>query len=235
MDYKTTWTEQQQNLVYEMYDDEVVIKVRVDDSELEKLKGKGKEQSVGKDDSTEVISEITGNQGKDSMLDEIKAHGLISGSTGGLGQTLGGGVGGAKGALGLAGGMASNPMGAMQGIFNSLGFVKNFAKMIPHVALVVMAVEIIPMVIKGILDQLTKAGSPFDKRFKRIIAKERNAFFSREEQRKRQLGLSPVIMTTVSGFRNIGGYGSTWTLKQVREQNGIAPIGLRDKAGGVNY
>ena len=226
MDYKITWTEQQQSLVYEMYDDEVVIKVRVDDSELEKLKGKGKEQSVGKDDSTEVISEITGNQGKDSMLDEIKAHGLIAG---------GAGIAGAKKGLGMAGGMVSNPMGAMQGIFQNLGFVKNFAKMIPHVALVIMAVEIVPMVIKQIIEQLTKAGSPFDKRFKRILAKERNAFFNREEQRKRQLGLSPVIMTTVSGFRNIGGYGSTWTLKEVREQNGIAPIGLRDKAGGVNY
>ena len=38
MDYKITWTEQQQSLVYEMYDDEVVIKVRVDDSELEECK-----------------------------------------------------------------------------------------------------------------------------------------------------------------------------------------------------
>ena len=229
MDYKTTWTEQQQNLVYEMYDDEVVIKVRVDDSELEKLKGKGKEQSVGKDDSTEVIEEITGNQGKDSMLDEAKAHGLIGGAMGGFK-----GVGGAKKGLGMAGGLASNPMGAMQGIFNSLGFVKNFAKMIPHVALVVMAVEIIPMVIKGILDQLTKAGSPFDKRFKRIIAKERNAFFSREEQRKRQLGLSPVIITSAQGFSNLGGMATTYTLKQVKDA-GISQIGLRDKAGGLTY
>ncbi len=229
MDYKTTWTEQQQNLVYEMYDDEVVIKVRVDDSELEKLKGKGKEESVGKDDATEVIEEITGNQGKDSMLDEIKAHGLISGGVGGMS-----GIGGAKQGLGMAGGLASNPMGAMQGIFNSLGFVKNFAKMIPHVALVVMAVEIIPMVIKGILDQLTKAGSPFDKRFKRIIAKERNAFFSREEQRKRQLGLSPVIITSAQGFSNLGGMATTYTLKQVKDA-GISQIGLRDKAGGLTY
>ena len=229
MDYKTTWTEQQQNLVYEMYDDEVVIKVRVDDSELEKLKGKGKEESVGKDDSTEVIEEITGNQGKDSMLDEIKAHGLIAGGTGGLG-----GIGGAKGAMGMAGGLASNPMGAMQGIFNSLGFVKNFAKMIPHVALVLMAIEIIPMVVKGILEQLTKAGSPFDKRFKRIIAKERNAFFSREEQRKRQLGLSPVIITSAQGFSNLGGMATTYTLKQVKDA-GISQIGLRDKAGGLTY
>ena len=229
MDYKTTWTEQQQNLVYEMYDDEVVIKVRVDDSELEKLKGKGKEESVGKDDATEVIEEITGNQGKDSMLDEIKAHGLISGSTGGLG-----GIAGAKQGLGMAGGMAKNPMGAMQGIFNSLGFVKNFAKMIPHVALVLMAIEIIPMVVKGILEQLTKAGSPFDKRFKRIIAKERNAFFSREEQRKRQLGLSPVIITSAQGFSNLGGMATTYTLKQVKDA-GISQIGLRDKAGGLTY
>ena len=230
MDYKITWTEQQQNLVYEMYDDEVVIKVRVDDSELEKLKGKGKEESVGKDSSTEVIEEITGNQGKDTMLDEAKAHGLIGGAMSGFK-----GVGGAKKGLGMAQGFASNPMGAMSSMFQNLGFVKQFMKMIPHLALVIMAIEIVPMVIKGVIDQLTKAGSPFDKRFKRMMVDERNAFFNREEQRKRQLGLSPVIMTSVSGFRNVGGYGTTWTLKEVREQNGIAPIGLRDKAGGVNY
>ena len=226
MNYRHIWIEQQQILVYEMYDDEVVIKVRVDDSELEKLKGKGKEQSVGKDDATEVISEITGNQGKDSMLDEIKAHGLIAG---------GAGIAGAKKGMGMAGGIVSNPMGAIQGIFQNLGFIKNFAKMIPHVALVIMAIEIVPMVIKQIIEQLTKAGSPFDKRFKRMMSEERNAFFTREEQRKRQLGLSPVIATSISGFRNLGGVATTWTLKEVREQNGVAPIGLRDKAGGVNY
>ena len=208
-----------------MADDEVVIKITVDDSELEAVK-RDLGTDTGAGDETKIIDEVTGNQGKDTMLDEAKAHGLIGGAMG---------IGGASKGLGMAKGMASNPMGALQGIFQNLGFVKNFAKMIPHVALVIMAIEIVPMVIKQIIEQLTKAGSPFDKRFKRILAKERNAFFNREEQRKRQLGLSPVIMTTVSGFRNIGGYGSTWTLKQVREQNGIAPIGLRDKAGGVNY
>ena len=208
-----------------MADDEIVIKITVDDSELEDVK-RDLGTDTGAGDETKIIDEVTGNQGKDTMLDEAKAHGLIGGAMG---------IGGASKGLGMAKGMASNPMGALQGIFQNLGFVKNFAKMIPHVALVIMAVEIVPMVIKQIIEQLTKAGSPFDKRFKRILAKERNAFFNREEQRKRQLGLSPVIMTTVSGFRNIGGYGSTWTLKEVREQNGIAPIGLRDKAGGVNY
>ena len=212
-----------------MADDEIVIKITVDDSELEDVK-RDLGTDTGAGDETKIIDEVTGNQGKDTMLDEAKAHGLIGGAMGGFK-----GVGGAKKGLGMAGGLASNPMGAISGMFQNLGFVKHFAKMIPHVALIIMAVEIVPMVIKQIIEQLTKAGSPFDKRFKRILAKERNAFFNREEQRKRQLGLSPVIMTSVSGFRNVGGYGTTWTLKEVREQNGIAPIGLRDKAGGVNY
>jgi hypothetical protein len=211
-----------------MYDDEVVIKVRVDDSELEKLKGKGKEESVGKDSSTEVIEEITGNQGKDSMLDEAKAHGLIGGAMGGMG-----GIGGAKKGMGMAKGMANNPMGTMMQFFQNSSMVKQFMKFIPHVALIIMAVEIIPLVIKGIIDQLTAVGSPFDKRFKRKMQSEQNAFFNREEQKKRQLGLSPVIMTSITGFRNIGGYGSTWTLQQVRDVNGSAPIGLIDKATGL--
>ena len=212
--------------MYEVADDEVKIKIAVDDSELEAVR-KDLGAETGAVDESKMIDEVTGNQGKDSMLDEAKAHGLIGGAMGG--------IGGAKKGLGMAQGFASNPMGAMSSMFQNLGFVKQFMKMIPHLALVIMAVEIVPMVIKQIIDQLTKAGSPFDKRFKRMMVDERNAFFNREEQRKRQLGLSPVIMTSVSGFRNVGGYGTTWTLKEVREQNGIAPIGLRDKAGGVNY
>ena len=122
----------------------------------------------------------------------------------------------------------------MMQFFQNSKMVKQFMKFIPHVALIIMAVEIIPLITKAIIDQLTKAGSPFDKRFKRIIAKERNAFFSREEQRKRQLGLSPVIITSAQGFSNLGGMATTYTLKQVKDA-GISQIGLRDKAGGLTY
>ena len=87
--------------------------------------------------------------------------------------------------------------------------------------------------IKAVTDQLTKAGSPFDKRFKRIMQQEQNAFFNREEQRRRQLGLSPVIMTSITGFVNNGGANTVATLKQVREQGGISSIGLQDKAIGL--
>ena len=208
-------------------DDEIVIKITVDDSELEDVK-RDLGADTGAGDESKMIDEVTGNQGKDTMLDEAKAHGLIGGAMGGMG-----GLGGAKKGMSMAQGFASNPMGAMAGAFQNLGFVKNFAKMIPHVALIIMAVEIVPLVVKGVIDKLTAVGAPFDKRFKRIMKDERNAFFSREEQKKRQLGLSPVIMTSVTGFRNIGGYGSTWTLQQVRDANGSAPIGLIDKATGL--
>ena len=210
-----------------MADDEVVIKITVDDSELEAVK-RDLGTDTGSGEESKVIDEITGNQGKDTMLDEAKAHGLIGASMGGFK-----GIGGAGKGLGMAKGMASNPMGAMAGMMQNMGFVKNFAKMIPHVALLIMAVEIVPLIIKGIIDQLTKVGAPFDKRFKRIMKSERNAFFNREEQKKRQLGISPVIMTSISGFRNIGGYGSTWTLQQVRDINGSSPFGLIDKATGL--
>ena len=208
-------------------DDEIVIKITVDDSELEDVK-RDLGADTGAGDESKMIDEVTGNQGKDTMLDEAKAHGLIGGAMGGMG-----GLGGASKGLGMAKGMASNPMGAMAGMMQNMGFDKNFAKMIPHVALIIMAVEIVPLIIKGIIDQLTKVGAPFDKRFKRIMKSERNAFFNREEQKKRQLGISPVIMTSISGFRNIGGYGSTWTLQQVRDANGSSPLGLIDKATGL--
>ena len=37
-----------------------------------------------------------------------------------------------------------------------------------------MAIEIVPMVIKQIIEQLTKAGSPFDKRFKRMMSSDQS-------------------------------------------------------------
>jgi len=208
-----------------MADDEVVIKITVDDSELDEARTKIQDAEQEEDFIPDIGEKGVTSGGGDTILDEAKYHGLFG---------VAGGVGGAKDVLGQVAGGAKNPMGAMQGIFKNLGFVKQFAKAIPYVGLVIMAIEIIPLVIKGVLDMLTKAGSPFDKRFKRIMAKERNAFFNREEQRKRQLGLSPVIMTSAQGFSNLGGMATTYTLKQVRDA-GISQIGLRDKAGGVTY
>ena len=108
-----------------MADDEVKIKIAVDDSELEAVR-KDLGAETGAVDESKMIDEVTGNQGKDSMLDEAKAHGLIGGAMGG--------IGGAKNMMGKAGSFASNPMGAMVQFIQNTPMVRQFMKMIPHVA-----------------------------------------------------------------------------------------------------
>ena len=148
---------------------------------------------------------------------------------------MGGGAG-LKQGLGSAKNIAMNPLGAITDMLPNM-IMKHLPKMllkaIPIIGGLALAVEIVPMVIKAVTDQLTKAGSPFDKRFKRIMQNEQNAFFNREEQRRRQLGLSPVIITSVTGFVNNGGANTVATLKQVKENGGLSKIGLQDKAIGL--
>ena len=103
---------------------------------------------------------------------------------------------------------------------------------IPVIGLAMLAVELVPIIIKEVIKALTSVGSPFDKRFKRIIKNEVNGFFTREEQQRRRLGLDPVIMTTVVGFRNNGGLQTVNTLNKVA-QEGVSGIGLTMKAQGV--
>ena len=105
-------------------------------------------------------------------------------------------------------------------------------KAIPFVGWAVLAIELIPIIIKEVTKALTSVGAPFDKRFKRIIKNEVNGFFTREEQQRRRLGLDPVIMTTVVGFRNNGGLQTVNTLNKVA-QEGVSGIGLTMKAQGV--
>jgi len=155
-----------------------------------------------------------------------------------VGNPLGmmGGGAGLKQGLGSAKNIAMNPLGAITDMLPNM-IMKHLPKMllkaIPIIGGLALAVEIVPMVIKAVTDQLTKAGSPFDKRFKRIMQNEQNAFFNREEQRRRQLGLSPVIITSVTGFVNNGGANTVATLKQVKENGGLSKIGLQDKAIGL--
>ena len=170
------------------------------------------------------------------IIDNFKGDNKGGGMGMGLDLPLAfGGVEGAKQLMqqGKAGTM--NPMGMLmqqlpQMIMKALP--KMVLRAIPLIGGAVLAAEIVPLIIKTLVDQLTKAGSPFDKRFKRNMQREQNAFFNREEQRRRQLGLSPVIISSSVGFVNNGGNNMVATLKQVR-QNGIATIGLQDKAIGI--
>ena len=195
--------------------EEIEIKLKVDDSEVKKAL---------KDETPVAEKPMGGGGGSKSPLGGIQ---------GGLGK-------GTQG-LNMAKGAASNPMDFAKDMFGESGMIgkqlmkflpKMLVKAIPFVGWALMAIEIVPIIIKEVTKFLTSVGSPFDKRFKREIKKEVNGFFTREEQQKRRLGLDPVIMTTTGGFRNNGGLLTVNTLNQVRE-TGVATIGLQDKAMGV--
>ena len=199
-----------------MADDEVVIKIRVDDDDLKKIKKQGKEEIVP-DSTNSVLPKGT------------KGAGASKSAMGGFG------IGQATQGLNMAKGGAMNPLGMIQD--NILPMLTKFLpkmllKAIPVVGWAVLAIELVPIIVKQVVKILTSVGGPMDKRFRRIIKDEVNGFFTREEQQRRRLGLDPVIMTTVSGFRNNGGLQTVNTLNNVRE-TGVSGIGLTMKAQGV--
>ncbi len=194
----------------------------------------------------EIIEiEITAKNGddiKEAVNDKtsIKETGLESGLGGQTGAKGGAGniaglAGKGKQGLGMAKGIAMNPMGAVMDMLPQtiMKFLpKMLLKAIPFIGWAAMAIEFVPIIIKEVTKFLTSVGSPFDKRFKRQIKNEVNGFFTREEQQRRRLGLDPVIITSTGGFRNNGGLQTVNTLNQVSE-TGVATIGLQDKALGV--
>ena len=183
----------------------------------------------------EIKIKVDSSEVKKAVNDKtpVKETGL-TGVKGGAGN-IAGLAGKGKQGLGMAKGIATNPMGVVMDMLPQtiMKFLpKMLLKAIPFVGWAVMAVEFVPIIIKEITKSLTAVGSPFDKRFKRQIKNEVNGFFTREEQQRRRLGLDPVIITSTSGFRNNGGLQTVNTLNQVRE-SGVSTIGLQDKAIGV--
>ena len=95
-------------------------------------------------------------------------------------------------------GFASNPVQFVGGM------MPNIAGTIPFIGLITAIIGI-PEVIKKIVKFLTAKGSPFDRFLKIVSAEAQNAFFTRMEQRDRQLGKRQVIFTNVEGFSNRNG------------------------------
>lgn len=199
-----------------MADDEVVIKIRVDDDDLKKIKSKGQQEILP--DSTKTV-----------LPKGTKGASASKSAMGGFG------IGQATQGLGMAKGGVMNPIGMIQQTILPMltkFLPKMLLKAIPVVGWAVLAIELVPIIIKQVVKILTSVGGPFDKRFRRIIKNEVNGFFTREEQQRRRLGLDPVIMTTVVGFSNNGGLQTVNTLNKVGD-TGIATIGLTMKAQGV--
>lgn len=81
----------------------------------------------------------------------------------------------------------------------------SIGKAIPFIG-AVLAILTLPETIKKVAGFLTAPGGPFDRRLKIILSENQNAFLTREQQRKRQIGSTQVIITQNVGFRNSNGY-----------------------------
>lgn len=126
-------------------------------------------------------------------------------------------------------------MGLGKAAQNPAALLQMLGTKIPILGMAIAAALLIPEVIKMVVDVLTKPGGIFDRRFKRIIAKEQNLFLKREQQRRRELGLDQVITTTqVTSWNGLTFAEISNNLKEVRE-NGISTnLSTNYKAIGGN-
>ena len=91
---------------------------------------------------------------------------------------------------------------------NPAGFAMGFVSKIPHAALVLLAVSMVPMII----NLLTKPGGAYDIRWRRILEKEINGFMDRQTQRNTALGLRGVRIQSNAGFIQLNGTASANTM-----------------------
>ena len=142
-------------------------------------------------------------------------------------------LGTTKSGLGNIRGFASNPLQFVGGM------MPNVMNMIPVIA-VITAILSLPEVIKKLVKTLTARGQLFD-RFLKIKSEEaQNAFFTRLEQRDRQLGKRQIIYSGNKGFRNENGALTGNSFKNLGTgRTAGSDIGttrtasILDKAGGL--
>ena len=126
----------------------------------------------------------------------------------------------------------SNPRGFLEDkIFDIIGNSPT-GKAVLAFSPIILAALSSPIVINQIIKFLIQPGGPFDRRLRIIIENNIEQFFSREDQKRRQLGLDQVIFTQNSGFGNAQGRLTTNTLTKKRE-TGSTEIGLNEIAIGL--
>lgn len=106
-------------------------------------------------------------------------------------------------------------------------------KFLPHVAIVALAIQLAPMILK----EITKDGGVMDTRWKRLMQEEQNAFLSRQSQRDTQIGVRQLIISNRSGFRSINNALNSNNLRDIREggvdKNRLAIIDITDHTKGL--
>ena len=103
-------------------------------------------------------------------------------------------------------------------IQNPTGFIMGrLSTAIPVLGSIMALAFALPEIINAIGNMLFGAGGPFDRRFKRLVNKEFLSFLTREEQKRRALGLDPLIFNFSEGFGNSIGQYTTYSLKWTDE------------------
>jgi len=108
-------------------------------------------------------------------------------------------------------GLARKGLSAAQ---NPASIVATGLAFLPHAVLVSFVIGMMPL----IFAELTRAGSTFDLRWKRILADEFNAFLDRQAQHNTRIGTRQVIIQSSAGFINLnGGESNTNTVRLARK------------------
>jgi len=104
----------------------------------------------------------------------------------------------------------------VSGAMNPVSLGVSAISLIPHAALVLLAISLAPLII----DQLKSPGSMLDVRWRRVMQEEFNALMSRQEQWNAQIGVRQVYVASHDQFLIGNGAAlSESNLRRVRESD----------------
>ena len=169
----------------------VVIDLELSDDSLKKQSGQQpmeiSEKQMGGKITSKKADLVLKNATTDAVQDKV---GKIQTKAGNLNQLI------------------SNPTGFIMGRLSTA---------IPVLGSIMALAFALPEIINAVGNMLFGAGGPFDRRFKRLVNKEFLSFLTREEQKRRALGLDPLIFNFGEGFGNSIGQYTTYSLKWTDE------------------
>lgn len=115
-------------------------------------------------------------------------------------------------------------------------FLSNMKLLLPTLGPLLIA-AMLPQIIEGVIEVLTRPGFPLDPRFTRFMEQEWNTGLERQTQFNTMIGRRNVVIQTKAGWRNQMGAGHTSIYKRIAEGTGIGPrlgtlIGMPEKSTG---
>ncbi len=118
-------------------------------------------------------------------------------------------------------------------IQNPGGLVADGLKILPHAALLALAISLVPIVIS----ELSRPGGLMDVRWKRQVTDEINGFMDRQTQKNTQIGIRGITIQSRAGFIGINGANNSNNLREIREggvnRDRLARVDITDHSKGL--